>query len=232
MVKKLFILSMLGLGMLLVAGAAWADSVPITNASFENYNPLNYSCTPGCYNYSSTSNALVPGWSVNNGGSWQPTRWYFPTLPNGSTVAYTINNSISQLLTGETVQPNSIYDLGVYVGNRGDGANGLYTISLDTILNGVMTTLCTTGVLNANNIAAHTFQQEGCQYQSGSTVPAGNLYLLFTAVSGQLDVDNVTLTDPQVNVPEPSSLLLLGVGGMLVLGAAFLNKKKSLPIAA
>src|SRR4029077_20307897 len=104
-----------------------------------------------------------------------------------------------------------------------DGSSGAYTISLDTILGGVTSTLCMVSV-KANTIKPGTFQLESCTYTSGgSGFPSGDLYLDFTANSGQLDVDNVGLTVQ--GVPEPSSVLLLGVG-MFFLAAMMMARRK------
>jgi len=82
--------------------------------------------------------------------------------------------------------------------------------------------------------APGTFQSEGCSYTSGSSVPAGNLFLQFTAASGQLDVDEVSLTvqPAATSVPEPSSILLLGIGALPVLFVLAMRGKKQLPINA
>jgi len=230
MAKKLLVLAAIAVVALFTAGTAWADSVPIDNPSFEISDPLNISCgVPGCaYNY----NNSIPGWTVTNGGSWQPGSTFFSSLPDGVLAAFTNHGSISQTLS-ETVLPDTVYTLNVFVANRGDGVNGTYTLSLDTILNGVLTTLCATPVLDANNITAHTFQSEGCSYTSGTNVPAGDLFLMFTSDYGQLDIDDVSLnTQSTANVPEPSTLLLLGMGAALALGLGLRNKQRENALSA
>lgn len=212
--------------MTILSGTAWADNIPVANPSFETLGaPLSYSCGTGCtYNY-----GPIPGWSTIKGaGSFQPGS-LFSAIPDGSLVGFAnATNSISQTLTGNSVLANSTYTMSVYVGDRSDGLNGNYTLSLDTILVGVTTTLCSvTG--NSSSITPGTFQLEGCSYTSGSSVPAGNLYLLFTANTGQLDVDNVSLT---ASVPEPSSVLLLGFGMLFLVATLFMHRKKELQLTA
>jgi|SRR5208283_2798244 len=228
--KNLTFLAALVLLLVISGGTARADSVPITNPSFETLSgPLSISCGSGCaYN----SGAIV-GWTVLNGGSFQPGSFLSP-VPDGSLVAYAnATGSISQTLTGNSVLDNSVYTLSLFVGDRTDKFNGNYILSLDTILGGVTTTLCSFSG-NAASITPGTFQSEGCSYTSGSSVPAGNLFLQFTAASGQLDVDEVSLTvqPAATSVPEPSSILLLGIGALSVLFVLAMRGKKQLPINA
>jgi len=217
--------------MTVLNGTARADNIPIVNASFESIPPggLNITCTaggPSCaYN-----NGAIPGWSVIAGGAFQPGT-YFSLIPDGSLIGYVnATRSLTQDLTGQSVQANSQYTFSFYVGERSDGSSGAYTISLDTILGGVTSTLCTVNG-NANTIKPGTFQLESCTYTSGgSGFPSGDLYLDFTAISGQLDVDKVGLTVQ--GVPEPSSLLLLGVGMFFLVAMMMARQKKELPLAA
>jgi hapalindole biogenesis HpiC1 cyclase-like protein/PEP-CTERM motif-containing protein len=232
MSKKLTVLSAVLLGLTVLSGTARADNIPIVNSSFESITgTLNIACPAGgascAYN-----NGPIPGWSVIAGGSWQPGT-YFSSIPDGNLVGYVnATRSLTQDLTGQSVQADSVYTFSFYVGDRSDGQSGLYTISLDTIMGGVTTQLCTiTG--NGRNIPLGTFQQESCSYTSGSSgLPGGDLFLSFTANSGQLDVDNVGLTVQSVTgVPEPSSVLLLGIG-MLFLMAMMVRRKRELRLAA
>lgn len=220
MLKKLAICSTLVFCMALLSGTARADNIPIVNASFETLGaPLSVSCGTGCaYNL-----GPIPGWTTTAGaGSWMPGS-FFSAIPDGSLVGFVnASNSLTQTLTGNSVLANSVYTMSVYVGDRTDNVNGTYTLSLDTILGGVTSTLCTVSG-NASSIPHGTFQLEGCTYASGgSGLPSGDLFLKFTATTGgQLDVDNVSLTvQSPTGVPEPSTILMLGIG-MLLLVASF-----------
>jgi hypothetical protein len=125
------------------------------------------------------------------------------------------------------VLANTTYTLDVFVGDRTDKQNGAYTLSLDTLLNGVLTTLCSTSG-NALNITPGTFQLESCTYESGTNIPAGTLEIVLSTGGQQLDVDDVSLTavdPPPTNAPEPSSILLLAVGLLVVFAA--LNRAKT-----
>ena len=231
MVKKLVLASAFVLSMTILSGTAWADNIPIANASFETPGTSpSTACGTGCsYNY-----GPLPGWSVIGGGTWQPGSFFTSPVPDGSLIGFVnATRSLSQTLTGDSVLANSVYTLSVFVGDRTDGDSGNYTLSLDTIVGGVTTTLCSF-TSNASMIKSGTFQVEGCTYTSPSSVPSGNLFLQLTANSGQLDVDNVSLTvqSATTNVPEPSSVLLLSVGMLLLVATLMVRRKKELQLTA
>src|ERR1700688_1987919 len=54
------VLSILVLGS--IAAPAWADVVPVQNASFETFDPLVNSCSCGMYSIGS-----IPGWTITGG---------------------------------------------------------------------------------------------------------------------------------------------------------------------
>jgi hypothetical protein len=201
----------------LMSCPAWADSIPLKNASFETTNPLNLPFGGGPFNL-----GPIPDWNSSGvAGSWQPNSSEFSSIPDGSIVAYTNGGSISQTLTGTSVLANTFYTLSTFVGHRMDGFTGNYTISLDA----GATALCSFSG-NSSSIAAGTFADETCTFQSGSTVPAGDLSIVFTGSQGaQLDVDNVT-----VSTPEPGSLALVTVALSFLFMA--LRRKAHLPLSA
>ncbi len=231
MVKKLAVVSAILVCMTVLSGTVRADNIPIVNPSFETPSgPFSNPCGTGC----SYSVGSFTGWTTLNGGEWQPGS-YFNSIPDGSQIGYTnATRSLTQDLTGQSVLANSLYTFSFYLGERSDGQSGAYTISLDTILGGVTSTLCTvTG--NASSIARGTFQLKSCTYASGgSALPGGDLFLVFTANTGQMDVDNVSLTVQPVtsSVPEPSSVLLLGVGMIFLMATLMARGKKELQLAA
>jgi HpiC1 cyclase len=106
-----------------------SGSLPVQNSSFETYNTLNQSCgSINCYNF-----GPIPSWTSSGAGptgSWQPNASYnFPLLYR-PTVAYSNGGSISQTLTGFSLQPNSTYKLTVAIGHRLDGLVANYSLSL------------------------------------------------------------------------------------------------------
>src|SRR5260221_10492101 len=168
--SKLFIAFAFAAVLVLVGAPAWADSIPVTNASFatDSGHPFTGSFSGGLYNTSGIS-----GWSttpVGTSGSFQPNSTEFTSIPGGfTTVGFTNGGTISQDLTGIGVLANTIYTLSVFVGNRMDtyGA-GNYTISLDA----GSSTLCTfSGSSSSANITPGTFTAETCSFTSGSAIP-------------------------------------------------------------
>jgi hypothetical protein len=205
----------------LMSCPAWADDIPIQNASFEITNPLNQPFGGGPFNF-----GPIPDWnSTGVAGSWQPNSSEFSSIPGGSIVAFTNGGSISQTLTGNSVFANTVYTLSVFVGDRSDCCAANYTISL----NAGATTLCSFSG-NSASIPIGTFADETCTFQSGATVPSGDLSVLFTggSTTTQLDIDNVSVAS--VSTPEPGVLALMTVGLFFVCLA--LRRKVQLPLSA
>jgi PEP-CTERM motif len=208
------VLSILVLGT--IASPAWADAVPVQNASFEITNPLGGSCACGAFNL-----GPIPDWTITGGvaGSWQPSSVSFNMpLPNGNIVAYSDGATISQTLTSSLV-PDTTYTLSVDVGHRldvstsptGNGYVTDYTIALY-----VGSTLLKSFGGSTGGIAPGTFADETVTLTSGATVLPGDLSIVLTSDGQQADFDNVKLTAS--TVPEPSSLsLLAGALGVMFL---------------
>lgn len=203
------------------AQAAKADTViPIQNSSFETSNPLNISCGTGCaYNM-----GPVPDWTSTGGQTGSQmlnSTYYTAPVPDGSLMAYTNDNaSLSQTLTGVSLQANSTYTLSVFVGDRLDNETTDYSFSLlagSTVLN--------TFSGNNSTITPGTFQQEFLTFSTGSSVPSGDLTIVLSSTGTQADWDDVQLTvaptsDDPVNTPEPSSIMMLGMGLIGLFGIA------------
>jgi hypothetical protein len=179
---------------------AFADtSIPIQNASFETSSSV---LGPGGFNF-----LAMPGWTITGSdGSFQPTSAnYILPLPDGITVAWSNGGTISQTLTGTSLQPNSTYTLTVAVGHRLGGYVANYTIQLDA----GSTVLATVSASNSS-ITPGTFMDVVLTYTTGSTVTPGDLAIVLITNGSQINFDNV-----RASVPEPSSL------SMAVMGLAF-----------
>ena len=127
-----------------------------------------------------------------------------PVLPDGNQVAYSNGGTISQTLTA-TLQTNTKYTLGVYVGRRQNVAFAGYNIEL----------LAGNTVLASNNSvtpAEGTFAPVTFSYASGISVTPGQaLEIRLTSNGVQTNFDNITLD--AASIPEPSAILgLLGFG--------------------
>lgn len=187
---------------------AFADtSIPIQNASFETISAsaVPVSCGTGCF----YNNGPIPGWTITGAtGDWQPSSIYYNLpLPDGTVVAFSNGGSLSQTLTGVSLQPDSVYTLTVAVGNRLGGytSSGQYTIQLDA---GSTVLATVTGSNSA--ITPGTFMDVVLTYAAGGTVIPGDLKIVLIGNASQVNFDNV-----RASVPEPSSL------SMAVMGLAF-----------
>ena len=196
-------------------GQVRAASIFIANNSFENRVISN---TTGVIGSSGT--AVLGGWTfdsgVNNGGFANPTigqtdlpgSWYgpSPTLPNGNQIAWSNGGTISQTLSA-TLQANTRYTLGAYVGRRASnpGFAG-YNIEL----------LAGNTVLASNNSVtpvAGSFVYVPVSYTTGGSDPllGQALQIRLTSLGIQANFDLITLD--AASIPEPSAILgLLGFG--------------------
>jgi hypothetical protein len=204
-VTSLFlVLSILALGF--IASPAQADTIAITNPSFEIVDPL--SLTQSLPGYGIWNNGPIFGWTITGGqaGSWQPGPAAFPSVPDGNTIAFSNGATISQTLSA-TLSPNTTYTLSTYVGDRLDGLATNYTIQL---LAGNMVLNFINGF--SGDIKAGTFQDVSFSYTTGAMpMPlTGSLGINLISDGIQSQFDNVVLT--ATPVPEPGSLALLATG--------------------
>ncbi|MCZ8244048.1 MAG: PEP-CTERM sorting domain-containing protein [Microcystis sp. LE19-131.1A] len=190
-------------------GQVKAALLTVANNSFE---------TPVITNPSGSisSTGLVGGWTFAGaqqgffnpslGETFSPGFGYGPSpvLPDGNQVAYSNGGTISQTLSA-TLQTNTVYTLGVYVGRRQNVAFAGYNIEL----------LAGNTVLASNNSvtpAAGSFGYVTVDYTSGISVTPGQaLQIRLTSNGVQTNFDNITLD--AASIPEPSAILgLLGFG--------------------
>jgi hypothetical protein len=187
---------------------AFADTIAVSNPSFEITNPLTLPCGVGC----TFNPGPIPGWTLTGlGGSFHPNGSFFSLpLPDGSIVAYSNGGTISQT-TSTSLTANTTYTLSVDVGRRFDAGVNNFTLALyagNTILQSL--------TLSNSLIPLGGFVDESFSYTSGTVLPSGNLRIaLTTAGPQQVNYDNVRLTASPV--PEPTSLALLAAGLGLVI---------------
>ncbi|GCE59896.1 PEP-CTERM sorting domain-containing protein [Microcystis aeruginosa] len=164
-----------------------------------------------------SSTGLVGGWRFAGGAqgffnpslgeTFSPGFGYGPSpvLPDGNQVAWSNGGTISQTLSA-TLQTNTKYTLGVYVGRRQNVAFAGYNIELYAGGNFLASN---SGVTPA----AGTFEYVTVDYTSGVSNPflGQALEIRLTSNGVQTNFDNITLD--AASIPEPSAILgLLGFG--------------------
>lgn len=209
--KSPVIVCVLALASLFAVSSAKADSVPIVNADFSQISTAFVFCGTGCMD----NNGPVPGWTYSGTGgegSFQPGPSFYTSLPPAeTTVAYINGGTLTQDVG--VLLANTTYTLTVYVGNRLDKLTTDYSFGLAT------GPLVDATWSNNGLITPGTFQAETISFTTGSNV-SGDLSIFLADAGPQADFGNVSLN--AVSTPEPSSLLMLGIG---LLGLLFLGKR-------
>jgi len=216
-------LSSLTFGLVLAVAPLCAFTIPVANFSFENPALASGAFT-----------LAVPSWVV--GGSEATFRPTIPgqanAIPDGLNVLALGNAGGAGTATQDTgvsLVANTIYTLSLDVLQRADFALSNYTISLfagATLLASTSTPVTPT---------AGNFLLASLVYTSPALPASGTLSIQLAAsgnasstafVAGQADFDNVSLTGvtPNGGTPEPSALVL---GGLGLLPMFFLRRRRS-----
>ncbi|CAO5001971.1 PEP-CTERM protein-sorting domain-containing protein [Microcystis aeruginosa] len=196
-----------------------AASITILNPSFESP-----ALTQG------TFNQAINNWTLTN-GSWQgtfrpnigPNLNFTQAVPNGSQTAYSNGGTISQTLTA-TLQANTQYTLGAFVGRRAAGtAFPGYSIELWA----GTTLLASNGSVTPD---AGTFAPVTVNYTSGSSGSLIGQLLEIRLISSigtnaQTNFDQITLNATPIPTPEPSAILGLLGFGLLGIGSTLKQKR-------
>jgi hypothetical protein len=156
----------------------------------------------------------IPAWTATGGvsfGEFQPgtqdgTTTYFSTIPDGITVAYTNDATISQTV-GATVQTDVVYTLQVSLGWRNDLPS--FVGSADLLVSGNQ--YLATGVTPAQgNWSVFTATYTGLAGDAGDPIT-------IQLNDGQADFDNVLLSDNLTAAPAP--VIGHGLPGVLAIGS-------------
>ncbi|AVQ73861.1 PEP-CTERM exosortase interaction domain protein [Microcystis sp. MC19] len=189
-----------------------AASIPILNHSFES--PTAPMQAGNLYYSMNVINnwTLVPNPSNALQGVFSPMMAsstmsaFTDPIPDGSQTAYSNGGTISQVLNA-TLQANTRYTLGAYVGNRNFQNFPTYSIQL----------WAGTNLLASNGSvipADGRFSLVTVNHTSGSMVTPGQALEIRLVSSGvQANFDLITLNATPIPIPEPSAILgLLGFG--------------------
>ncbi len=134
---------------------------------------------------------------------------------------------VAQTISFNHLAGNTTYDLYIYTEGAGDavGRNLSININGNTI---------TTNHASLSNVGTFV-QGENYLKVTGTTDSNGYLSLTYSGVGtgntggkpGEADINGIQLMQPSGSVPEPSTVVLLGIGGMIV---AFRFKSRSLSL--
>jgi len=183
---------------------AQAATISVNNASFET-QPAGGISPIALFDV-----GPISGWqNSGDSGQFQPnSSLYFNYLPDGPTIAYSNNGTISQVL-GATVQQGVTYTLTVDIGLRGDCC--VFSGGADLTVGGVV--YSASGITpTRGNWSTYTATFLGTAANAGDAIQID-----LNSTGSQADFDSVSLTDTASVasvIPEPSSLALLGTGAL------------------
>ncbi|MFY9725939.1 MAG: PEP-CTERM sorting domain-containing protein [Bryobacteraceae bacterium] len=219
-----FALSLFIILFVAVSGA-WGGAITIQNPSFESP-----SCGTSGPAYCAPADwVLTDSIPADGGGdaeAFMPEAGVWNSIPNGSQVGYSNGpgDSLSQVLTGNSVVANTTYTLSVWVSEQGDIPSTFSPVI--ELLAGSYTLIDLTAANPEGNVAPtqpggagtpYTWVDWTGTYTSGASGGAiGQTLKIYLSAGGiQTDYDELSLNaspDSPGGVPEPAVFALVGAG--------------------
>jgi hypothetical protein len=199
--------------LLVVAIPVSAAPVPIFNPSFES---------PALPD--GGSNVAITDWTTVGSGAFNPmagVHYTGPGATDGVQVAYSNGGSISQVL-GATLTANTLYALQVDVGDRLDAPFPGYTIGL--FAGGNLLAQDSSSLAPNDGFLTSTTTYLA---SPGDASLGQSLEIRLSSPGIQVNFDNVRLDATAVAIPEPSSLALTAIGGLIGCGAAWRRRRRA-----
>jgi hypothetical protein len=203
-VKWNLVVLAVAVGLTCAAGAAFADSITVANASFEILPSGGFNNNPGTQEW--TTGEGIPGWTTtgNGTGIWNPEGYKSnPPAYAGSYLGYTYEGTISQDVG--TAVAGSDLTLSVEVLHRTDWLmDGFVQLEIGGVV------VATATVVDAPDNGPGTWNDWTLSYIPTSGQAGETITILLGGPGQQADFDDVRMT--RTSVPEPSVLSLLTLG--------------------
>jgi hypothetical protein len=200
-----------------LAGLARGSSIPLVNPTFSSPAQGSFVAAGGSFlGWTTGGNAGVLNYTANSGSPTTEAP-YWPTVPAGTTFAYSNLDDIKQITTSPlgVIEPGFIYTLQVGAG-QGIGVGGPTSNVISLIAaDGTVLSTATT----ANSIGSFTTETLTYTAPLSGAVLGQQIGVVLGTGGIQSNFDNVVLTA----VPEPGALGLLGLGA---LGLAWTLRKR------